>query len=234
MDEHTIAIRTVGLSKRFGNRLILREIDVEIAAGEFVALKGANGAGKTTLLRCLAGIARPSSGEVRWFGKAVSENPSQRQLVGVVAHESGLYPQLTLRENLLFAARMCGVNKPGIRAYESLARTGLMAHAGRQPGQISKGMRQRIVLARAILHDPPILLLDEPFSALDADGSDWLGKLLLEKRAAGCAVCFATHDDRQIEHLADRVLHLHAGQLIEKRLSARKQPSQNSTLVRAA
>ena len=127
-------VRARGLTKHYGQRTVLRQIDLEIAAGQAVALRGSNGAGKTTLLRCLASITRPTSGQVWWFGRAASETPALRRWVGMVAHESRLYPHLTLRENLLFAGRMYGIEQPAERADQLLADVGLAAHGERLAG----------------------------------------------------------------------------------------------------
>jgi heme exporter protein A len=213
MMNQSIAIQTLRLSKSLGGRKVLREIDLEIATGECVALTGSNGAGKTTLLRCLAAIARPTTGEVRWFGQPAAASPDQRRLVGLVAHESRLYAHLTLRENLLFAARMCAVTEPVRRGDRLLEQIGLRSLADRQVRQISQGMRQRLALARALIHDPPILLLDEPFSGLDAASRDWLVGLLHEQRSAGRAICFATHNEEHSRQLAARTLILRRGSL---------------------
>lgn len=216
MTSQSSPIQTQRLSKSLGDRMVLRAIDLEIAAGECVALTGSNGAGKTTLLRCLAAIARPTTGEVRWFGRAAASSPEQRRLVGMVAHDSRVYANLTLRENLLFAARMCAVPAPARRAEALLERIGLRSSGDRQVRQISQGMRQRLALARALIHDPPILLLDEPFSGLDVAGREWLAGLLDEQRSGGCAVCFATHGEEQTRQLADRTLVLRDGSLVGK------------------
>lgn len=208
-----IAIQVRGLSKEFANRSVLRQVDLDVPAGQSLGLTGANGAGKTTLLRCLASLVRPTRGEVYWFGQRATTAPTQRRLIGMVAHEHRLYPQLTLRENVVFAARMCSVAEPARQADQWLERVGLLASAEDLPGQVSKGMRQRVSLARALVHNPPILLLDEPFSGLDRQGTQWLTELLLDLRAAGRTICFASHDDGQTQRLADLTLELRSGRL---------------------
>ena len=212
MSEQPPAISARRLSKRFGARVVLDAIELQIAAGQCVALTGANGAGKTTLLRCLASLLRPSDGEVRWFGQSSTE-PAAKRLIGMVAHETRLYPHLTLRENLVFAARMHDVAGPRRRADELLAAVGLAAHAERLPPALSRGMRQRAAVARAILHDPPILLLDEPFAGLDAEGAGWLFDHLIDFRRGGGAVCMTLHDEGLAARLADAVLLLRGGRL---------------------
>ncbi len=216
MPVNTPAIRATRLSKLFGTRAVLSRLDLEVAEGESVALTGANGAGKTTLLCCLASILRPTEGRIEWFGRSTVSHPDAKRLIGVVAHESFLYPHLTLRENLVFAARMYDVGKPGDRADHLLREISLYAHAHRFPTQISKGMRQRLAIARALVHDPPILLLDEPFSGLDTAGADWLMGLLEDLHHRGRTVCFAMHDEARVRRLADRVLHLESGRAWER------------------
>lgn len=211
--EVAAALEVKGLSKDFGDRRVLHKIDLEVRAGQTVALTGVNGAGKTTLLRCLASVIRPTEGEVRWFGHPAGGKPITRRLIGMVGHESYLYPHLTLRENLIFAARMCGVSEPGARADHLLGRVALSFHADVLPTRVSRGMQQRVAVARALVHDPQILLLDEPFSGLDAPGSDWLIETLRDLRADGRTICFATHDKAMAQQLADRIVELRAGRL---------------------
>ena len=195
MTHSSSPVRARELTKHYGSRTILRRVDLEIAAGEAVALRGGNGAGKTTLLRCLAAITRPTRGEVWWFGQPAYGDPAQRRCVGMVAHESRLYPHLTLRENLLFAGRMYGIDHPAERADQLLADVGLAEHAQRLPMQVSRGMGQRVAVARALVHEPPILLLDEPFSGLDAEGQAWL--TAHARDAAGNRLCDLLHHARR-------------------------------------
>lgn len=213
MSDPNIAIQVRGLSKVFGRQEVLAAVDLDVPAGASVALTGANGAGKTTLLRCLASVLRPTAGEVRWFGRPATGNPDARRLIGMAAHESCLYPHLTLRENLLFAARMCDVREPLRRADELLLDAGLQAHADRTAAEISKGMRQRVAVARCLVHDPRILFLDEPFAGLDAAGTEWLCRLLGDLHARGRTVCFAIHDAGMVRRLADTVLEVRSGQV---------------------
>jgi len=234
MSQPRMAIEVRGLSKVFGQRSVLSDLSLDVAESDSVALTGANGAGKTTLLRCLAAVTRPTSGEVRWFGTSAAGNPAARRLIGMVAHESRLYPHLTLRENLIFAARMTDVPRPGQRVDQLLKSVGMEAHAQRLPAAISKGMVQRVAVARALVHDPPILLLDEPFSGLDAQGSDWLAKLLLELRGRGRTICFATHDAEKVRLLAGRVLEVRSGRVWECGACAGAGVAQAESLARAA
>jgi ABC-type multidrug transport system ATPase subunit len=214
MSEKT-AIEVRRATKRFGRRLVLDEANLRIAAGESVVFTGSNGAGKTTLLRTMAALLRPTSGEVFWFGENVARRYDDRRLIGMVAHENRLYPHLTLRENLAFAARMYDVPRPQRRADELLEAVSLAAHAERMPPVLSKGMRQRMSLARALIHDPPILLLDEPFEGLDTAADEWLLTLLQRLRREKRTLCFVLHDEVKTHLLADRVLRLEQGKTIE-------------------
>jgi ABC-type multidrug transport system ATPase subunit len=205
------AILVRRLSKAFGRRAVLRHIDWQVAAGQAVVVTGANGSGKTTLLACLASLLRPTSGEVFWFGHPAAGDPAARRLVGMVAHEQRLYPHLTLQENLVFAARMYGVAGPHRRAEQLLESAGLARYAQRTPPTLSQGMRQRAAVLRALVHDPPILLLDEPFAGLDADGVEWLVGRLQELRALGGTLCLVLHDETLARRLADMVVQLRDG-----------------------
>jgi len=211
MSDRETAIRASQLSKDFGCRCVLRQIDLEITTGESVALTGANGAGKTTLLRCLASAIRPTTGEISWFGQTVTSRPAVRRWVGMVAHDSRLYPHLSLRENLIFAARMCGVSQPGPRADMLLEQIELDPYADDFPTHVSKGMRQRVDIARALVHDPPVLLLDEPLAGLDTRGTQWLMSMLLDLRRNGRTICFVSHDEATTDRLADRRIRLQSG-----------------------
>lgn len=213
MTDATPAIEVRQLSRDFGDRTALRQITFAVAAGETLALTGPNGSGKTTLLRCLATELRPTSGEVRWFGTPAQARPAARRLIGMVAHQSRLYPHLSVRENLVFAARMCDAPRPQQRVDELLDDVGLQAHAAHRPPELSQGLRQRAAVARALIHDPRILFLDEPFSGLDAAAAAWLGDRLATLRGAGRTICVALHDVALVQRLADRVLELRAGRL---------------------
>ncbi len=229
MDEH-IAIRSENLTKRLGSRTVLRGLDLAIAAGECVVLSGENGSGKTTLLRCLAGLARLDSGRVWWFVDSPA-NPAAHRLIGMVSHESHLYPNLTLRENLVLSGRLYGVDAPKARAAFWLDAAGLGRHADRLPREVSQGMRRRAALARASLHEPPILLLDEPFSALDRAGREWVQGLLRDRREAGQTTCLVTHEGLTTLDFVDRELHLQAGRLWEINGLERKRIEHECTTV---
>ena len=151
----------------------------------------------------------------RSFGWAIRRrvSPAARRLIGCLGHESGLYLALTAWENLLFAAQMYGVANASERAAELLAATGLKQRARQRVGHLSRGLRQRLAIARAIIHNPPILLLDEPFTSLDGDSRDWLAGFLRVLRGKRHALLIASHDAETSGGLADRVLSLQAGRL---------------------
>ena len=221
MTESQAAIRASQLSKAFGGRTVLDAVDLEIAPGESVALTGANGTGKTTLLGCLASALRPDGGTVHWFGRPAGRDAALRRWIGMVAHESGLYGHLTARENLTFAARMSGADDPRRRAEQGLDLAGLKRHADALPARLSRGMRQRLAIARALVHDPPLLLLDEPFSSLDAAGSLWLATLLADLHNRGRTICFVTHEEVHIRRLAGARVGVAGGQGLRRDGDAR-------------
>ncbi|MCA9061731.1 MAG: heme ABC exporter ATP-binding protein CcmA [Planctomycetaceae bacterium] len=207
--------RTHGLSRNIEQRRILRNIDLEVYPGERIALTGSNGAGKTTLLRCLAAAIRPTGGMVEWsFGsRAVPEK--LREQLGVVAHDTRLHPNLTASENLMFAARMCGLPNPETQVHRWLQQCGLSAAATRPCDRLSRGMLQRLAVARSLIHEPQLILLDEPFSGLDSSGCEWLCELLRDFSNRGHAVVFATHEPRWVTELATRIWILESGRLKE-------------------
>ena len=194
-------------------RLVLDCLDLTIADGHIVALTGANGVGKTTLLRCLTGRLRPTSGEVLWFGRSLNRRPALHRLIGYVGHDSLLYLELSARENLLFAARMYGLPDPRNNVDRMLATAELEKQKHQPAGHLSKGMRQRLSLARALIHEPPIVILDEPFSSLDKEGSQWLASWLRELGGTRRAVLFSTHDAEKAIQIADQTLDLHEGRV---------------------
>jgi heme ABC exporter ATP-binding subunit CcmA len=207
------AVQVDRLWKVLGTRMVLREVDLIIAPGELVVLCGDNGAGKTTLLRCLAGVARPTEGAVYWYGQTAGLASGKRQLIGLVTHENGLYPHLTARENLHFAARM--YNLRGARSVVEtwMERMALERFADDPVGQLSEGTRKRVGIIRGLIHGPGIVLLDEPFSGLDAAGRDGLLAILRDLKNRGCAICLSMHDLIHVDAIADRMLKLQSGRL---------------------
>jgi len=207
------AIEAQQLSFERDGRLILDTTDLSIARGQIVAVLGANGAGKTTLLRCLAGLLRPATGEVRWLGQLPQNNTALRRSIGMVAHQDWLYGELTPRQNMLFSARMYGVANAKARTEELLSEAGLLQYANKAADRLSHGMRRRVSVCRAMVHDPPILLFDEPFSGLDDQGQSWLQGLLAQLRSRSRAICLTTHAPDQVLCVSDRLVRLEKGKL---------------------
>jgi heme ABC exporter ATP-binding subunit CcmA len=208
------------LARSYGPLAVLRGVDLTVGAGETLLIAGPNGAGKTTLLRLLAGLMRPTAGEVHVLGRRLTNaDPDARRPLGLVSHQSLLYDDLTLQENLAFAARLYGIPRPRDAALAALTAVGLSARSADVPRQLSRGMVQRAAIARALLHDPSVLLLDEPFTGLDAPASARLRVLMTERAAAGCAIVVVTHQLADAWDLATHVAVLAGGRwaLTERR-----------------
>jgi heme exporter protein A len=213
MSNSHFAVEVEGLSVVRGRRAILQAVNLTITAGETIALVSPNGAGKSTLLKCLAGALRPSQGVIRRFGKNVASTSAARRQVGFVGHEPALYGELTALENVVFAGRMCGVHCPSLRAHALLAESGLERMAHRPAGQLSQGARQRLAICRALVHAPPLILLDEPFACLDAEGRQWLEGAMRAWQMHERVICFASHDIEQCRRLAHRIIRLATGRI---------------------
>ncbi|GIV80808.1 MAG: ABC transporter ATP-binding protein [Anaerolineae bacterium] len=212
--ERMIEIRR--LTKTFGLNPVLRGLDLDVPRGQFLTLLGPNGSGKTTLLRILGALARPTSGTVRIGGWDLpAEAEFVRAQLGVVSHQPLLYDTLTAEENLLFFARL--YHLPGEsrreRVAQVLERVGLARRARDVVQTYSRGMQQRLAIARAILHNPAILLLDEPYTGLDQDAAAVLDDLLRQVATEGRTVIMTTHDLRRGHALADRIAILSRGKI---------------------
>jgi heme exporter protein A len=202
------AIALEGLERRYGDRPALRDVSIAVGEGQTLAVFGANGAGKTTLLRVLATLLRPHGGSAVVLGASLpGEAWRVRGRVGFLGHEPLLYPDLTARENLLFHARLHGVDET--RVDELLGAVGLSRRAGDVVRELSRGMVQRLAAARAVLHDPAVLLLDEPRAGLDPRAAEELEPLI--GRASGRTRVLVTHDVERGLREADVVLGLRAG-----------------------
>jgi heme exporter protein A len=210
-----LVVEARALVRRFGTATVLADLDLQVGAGEIVSIFGPNGAGKTTLVRILATLLAPSAGAVRLFGSDAfgSQVRALRRRIGLVAHETFLYPDLTAAENLLYYARLYRLDDGAARAAELLAWAGLEAHRARPVRAFSRGMAQRLALARALLHRPELLLLDEPFSGLDAAGAEAVETALARMRDAGGTAVLTTHDVARGLALADRACILNRGRL---------------------
>ena len=193
------------LVKRFGLKTILRGLDFHVEAGEFVALLGPNGAGKTTFLRILASLSRPSLGEVRIAGYHLpAQAAAVRRRLGVVSHLPLLYGDLTAEENLRFYGRMYGVAHLDRRVAEVLELVGLTPRRRDLVRTFSRGMGQRLAIGRAVLHDPDVMLFDEPHTGLDQDACNMLDTVLREVAAQGRTVVMTSHDLARAASLASR------------------------------
>ncbi len=201
-----------GLEQRYAGRAVLAGIDLTVEAGTFSVIAGANGAGKTTLLRVLAGLVRPSRGEVRLEGTPLRGNPGVRSRFGMVGHQSQLYGQLTVRENLELAAALFRLPRSVVG--ESLASLGLERVERTEARRLSRGTAQRVAIARALQHRPPLLLLDEPMTGLDVDAADRVRTLLSERRQTGATILVVTHQLAEVWPLATRALVLQGGRWV--------------------
>ena len=214
MDEPQRAIEVVGLRKSFGPLSVLRGVDLEVLPGERVLLVGPNGSGKTTLIKTLGALLRPTAGQARVAGfDVVGEADMVRRCVGLVSHQTFLSGELTVAENLAFYARMYGV-EDGDRCREMLSLVGLSDRADRQTRTLSRGMQQRLALARAALHRPPVLLLDEPDAGLDQQGVTVLDGMLKDSAGSGGAVLFTSHNLLRGLEMASRVAVLSKGRIV--------------------
>jgi heme exporter protein A len=217
------------LVKRFGLKVILRGLDFSVESGEFVALLGPNGAGKTTFLRILATLSRPSMGLVKVAGHHLPHEAAQvRAKLGVVSHMPLLYPDLTAEENLRFYAKMYGITNYQSRITEVLEMVGLDNRRKDLVRTFSRGMQQRLAIGRAVIHDPEVMLFDEPYTGLDQDASEMLDEVLRSVAAEGRTVVMTSHDLARAEDLATRFDILSRGVITA---SATQKDFQNTNLL---
>jgi heme exporter protein A len=203
------------LVKRFGLKSVLQGLDFEVQAGEFVALLGPNGAGKTTFLRILASLSRPAFGEVRIAGyRLPGQAAAVRHILGVVSHQPLLYGDLTAAENLHFYGLMYGIAGQEKRIAAVLEMVGLSARRNDLVRTFSRGMQQRLAIGRAVLHDPEVMLFDEPHTGLDQDACAMLDNVLREVAARGRTVVMTSHDLARAAELASRFDILSRGKIV--------------------
>lgn len=195
-----------GLERRFGPSAILRGLDLVVHPGEILLVLGENGSGKTTLLRLLAGLLRPSRGHVVLGGRRLDPaSVHLRRGIGLLSHQSHMYDELSLRENLEFAGRLYGLPDSAAAADRAIQGAGLAERADDRLGRLSRGMLQRASIARAFLHEPQVMLLDEPFTALDAPSAERVRLWLTQRATAQVAIMLVTHQPAQVWDLATHV-----------------------------
>jgi heme exporter protein A len=195
-------LEAASLEHRFGAFRVLRGVSLTAGPGECHLVIGPNGAGKTTLLRLLAGLARPSAGSIRLDGVTLSRDGAARRDIGLLSHQSHLYDDLTATQNLSFAARLYGSPDPVRRARAALDALGLATRADEPVGRLSRGMVQRVAIARSLLHQPRLLLLDEPFTGLDPASAGQVAALFAAERNAGRTLVLVTHEVHEAWELA--------------------------------
>ena len=206
-------LEAVGLVREFGGRRAVDGVDLGVRAGECLALFGPNGAGKTTLLRMLAGLLRPTAGRASVDGVALGGDPAVRARVGIISHQSMLYAALTARENVEFSARLYGVTDARAAAAAALARMRVADRADTPVRSLSRGLQQRVSVARAIVHGPRVVLLDEPYTGLDEAGAAALTSTLDELAGSGAALVLVTHNLSEGLALATHVAIMRRGRI---------------------
>jgi ABC-2 type transport system ATP-binding protein len=209
---HTL--RAEGISQRFGPRVVLDRVDLAVPPGRIVGLLGPNGAGKTTLMRILFGVLRPDAGSIFWGGEPASE--LHRSTWGYMPQERGLYPDMRVLDQLVWIARLHGVDRPTsqARATSLLERLGLADRGGDRIMDLSGGMAQRVQLAAAMVHEPALLVLDEPFAGLDPAAIEFLSEVISDHVAAGRNLLFSSHQLDLVEDLCETITLVDRGRVV--------------------
>jgi len=208
-------IETRDLTKRFGSRLAVDGVSLHVGGGEIYGFLGPNGAGKTTTILLLLGILEPDGGEARIAGQRVARgNLAARRLIGAVSENQYLYDDLTVEEYLRFFARLYRVEQPTRRIATVLEEVGLTERSADRAVHLSRGLQQKLGMARALLHDPPVLILDEPVSGLDPHGMREVREIIIRERNRGRCIFLSSHVLSEVERTADRVAILRRGRLL--------------------
>jgi heme exporter protein A len=212
------------LIKQADNKIILRGIDLSIKKGETVAILGPNGAGKSTLLKVIATLIKPSSGEVNINGMELKKNATEiKKLMGYLPHSSLLYEHYSPLENLVFFGNLYGVKGVEEKAIELVKRVGLSFFLKEPVKNFSRGMIQRIAIARAIVHDPELLLLDEPHTGLDQGAISILNEVIISMKNKGATTLMVTHDFKQAAEICDRIIFVKDGKIVDDFLMTEKE-----------
>jgi heme exporter protein A len=220
-------IEIKGLVKQYGVNMVLRGVDLHVREGEFVGLVGSNGAGKSTLMRIVATLLQPSGGQVLIGGWPLPKQAARvRRHIGLVSHNSLLYGDLTAAENLSFFARLYCLENSEERVMAALKKVGLFARQRDPVSTFSRGMVQRLTIARATLHEPDVLLLDEPYTGLDQDASQLLDDLLRQEHENGRSILMITHDLTHGLNLCDRIAILNRGKIAQEVQSREVTPAE--------
>jgi heme exporter protein A len=233
MPSAPLAVEVAGASRTFGRRRAVDGVDLSLQPGDCLALFGPNGAGKTTLLRMIAGLLRPTRGTVHVEGKSVREDASVRRHIGLISHQSMLYRALTARENVEFAARLYGVADPAAAARRALERMRILDRRDTPVRALSRGLQQRVSIARAIVHEPSVVLLDEPYTGLDAAGGAALTDMLQLLRQAHAALLLVTHNVDEGLAVASRAAVMLAGRIVRLDDSAGVDAREYQSMYRA-
>jgi heme exporter protein A len=222
------------LTRAFGSRKAVAGVTFSLAPGECLAVFGPNGAGKTTLLRLLAGLLKPSSGSARLAGIPLPGGTLARSRVGLISHNTMLYEALSARENVSFSARLYGIRDPRTRVDDALGRMSMLERAETPVRLLSRGMQQRVSIARAMVHSPQVVLADEPYSGLDESGARALTALLQELRSAGTAIIIVTHNLAEGLSLSTHAAVMQRGKFVRYDSSDRIDPKSYATTYREA
>jgi heme exporter protein A len=212
----SLVVEASGVCRNFGRRRAVDGVDLSLGAGESLTLFGPNGAGKTTLLRLIAGLLAPTAGTVRVLGRALRSESTSRASIGLISHQSMLYRALTALENIEFTARLYGLDAPRAAAMAALERMRVADRARTPVRALSRGLQQRVAIARSIVHRPALLLLDEPYTGLDAAGASALTDMLRDLRGAGSTLVLVTHNVDEGLSVASRAAIMLEGKLVRE------------------
>jgi heme exporter protein A len=227
-------VEVAELTREFGPTQAVAGVTFSLAPGECLALFGPNGAGKTTLLRVLAGLLKPTSGSARISGIPVPGGPLARSRVGLISHHTMLYEALSARENVSFSARLYGIRDARARVEDALRRMSMLERADASVRSLSRGMQQRVSIARAMVHSPQLVLADEPYSGLDESGARALTAVLKELRSGGTAIIVVTHNLVEGLSLATHAAVMQRGKFVRYDAASRIDPKSYAAAYREA